>query len=535
MPDARPIDVVLVEDQRADADLIAAFLEGDDGFELRVVGTLGEARREIAASPPDVVLLDLNLPDADGDGLVREMLRAAGDVPVVVLTGRTDDEGASWVELGAEDFLQKAELGVRPLKRSIAFALTRRHRREMADLRTRLESTARMAASVAHEINNPVAIISGSIEMIGRRCEHLRTELGRQEGVPTVVRALSDELLGEIDDVVARNLECVERISVVVSSLDAFARPDRDRLEALDLNAVVEHAVRLAEHQTRWRTDVTLDTEPLPELTGSRDRLVRALVNLLINAGQATPDERSAPNPVRIRTRHRGDAIVIDVTDHGVGMDRSIIDLVFDPFFTTRTDGHAAGLGLTVARDIVHQHSGTIEADSDPTFGTTIRMVLPLDNGLQPAPARARPQPSPVAMTSTPRVLLIDDEPLLRSVTTQLLEPDYDVQTANDGDEALKLLAGNSAFDVVICDLMMPNMDGPAFWEAIGGVAPHLRQRLVFMTGGAFTPRAQTFLKQHAFAVLQKPFRRDELLAAVQQQLATAGLFAEAAANSDAE
>lgn len=538
MTDARSIDVVLVEDSVADADLIAAYLEHEavTPHRVRVAPTLRDARRELVAEPPDVVLLDLELPDSDGNALLRSIIEASGDVPIVVLTGRTDDEGQHWIGAGADDFLLKNELSSRTLHRSIAYALSRRHRRDLEDLRTRLESTGRMAASVAHEINNPVAIISGGIEMIGRRCELLRRELTKHPETPIMVRTLADELLGEINDVVARNLDCVERISVVVSSLDAFARPDSKQLEELDPNTVVEHAVRLAEHQTRWKTDVTLQLEAVPSLVGSRDRLVRTLVNLLINAGQATPAGQSSPNQVTIRTRHRGDSVVIDVNDKGVGIPEEVVPLVFDPFFTTRTDGRAAGLGLTVCRDIVLQHQGSIEVDSDPDFGTTVRITLPTNNGLQTA-REALPTPAPVPFRAdrTPRVLLIDDEPLLRSVTTQLLEPNFEVNTAQDGADALEKLAQDSEYDVVICDLMMPNMDGPSFFDAVGGVAPHIRQRLVFMTGGAFTPGAQEFLKQNMFAVLQKPFRREELLAAVQQQLATAGLFAEVAANSDAE
>lgn len=539
------VSLLLVEDRDPDAELVRAFLEEDQSTHYTVcrAKTVADAEAQLSQRRMDVLLVDLNLPDAEGTTIVERLIALANEAPLVVLTGGSTSSGTSAIQAGADDFLRKDELNPALLRRAIGYAISRSHRRAIAALNTELESMTRMAASVAHEINNPVAIISGGVEMIGMRCELLRHQLTLFPDTPPAIRDLAENLLNEVDDVVRRNLSCVDRIKTVVASLDAFARPDSRSLATLQIGEVLEHARHLAEHQTRWQSTVALQIEPLPPLVGVREKLLRVFLNLLSNAAQARPEEASAPTAVTVRARALDQMIVVDVIDNGTGIDAAAMPHIFDAFFTTRSDESAAGLGLSTARELVEQHGGTIEADSIVGHGTTVRVKLPIDNGLEPfappavdaASAQAEEHAPPAEATRRRRVLLIDDEPLLRSVTTQLLEIDFDVETASDGDEALERLRHDAAFDVVICDLMMPNLDGPALFDALGKFAPMLRERMVFMTGGAFTERAQTFLKTQPVAVLQKPFRRDDLLAAIHQQLATAGLLAPGAANSDAE
>ena len=534
------VSLLLVEDRDPDVELVRAFLEEDETTTYLVsrVNTVAEALTWLSKRRTDVMVVDLNLPDAEGTPIVERLLERGQGAPIVVLTGASVASGTSAIQAGADDFLRKDELDPAMLRRALGSAISRSHRRALAALNTELESMTRMAASVAHEINNPVAIISGGVEMIGMRCELLRHQLTLFPDTPRAIADLAENLLNEVDDVVRRNLSCVDRIKTVVASLDAFARPDSRSLATLHVGEVLEHARHLAEHQTRWQSTVSLQIEDLPPLTGVREKLLRVFVNLLANAAEARPEGNADPVAVTVRARAVDGVIVVDVIDNGTGIDAATMPHIFDPFFTTRSDESAAGLGLSTARDIVEQHAGTIEADSIHGHGTTVRVRLPLDNGLQAPENTIHEVASPADAPAAPRrrrVLLIDDEPLLRSVTTQLLEIDFDVNTASDGDEALVMLREDAEYDVVICDLMMPNLDCPALFDALGSFAPLLRERMVFMTGGAFTERAQTFLKTQPVAVLQKPFRRNDLLAAINQQLATAGLFAPGAANSDAE
>jgi CheY-like chemotaxis protein len=174
-------------------------------------------------------------------------------------------------------------------------------------------------------------------------------------------------------------------------------------------------------------------------------------------------------------------------------------------------------LGLSISHEIVRRHGGTMTAQSDGK-GARFEIVLPEHTGLEPS--RPTPPRSQAPTTGArARILLIDDEEMLRRVLKATLR-DHDVELAEDGAAALAIVRRDQAFDVILCDLMMPNVDGPAFFDILSVEFPHLVERVVFVTGGVFTSRARDFLARVPARVLDKPLGLDVLRGVVAEMLA---------------
>ena len=204
------------------------------------------------------------------------------------------------------------------------------------------------------------------------------------------------------------------------------------------------------------------------------------------------------------------------MSDNGPGIPADVRSRIFDPFFTTKPVGLGLGLGLSICHGIVTNHGGTITVDSAPGRGSTFRIVLPARprrDGARSAPRERRP-PRPRRPTARRRVLVIDDEPALAAMIRRVLAKECDVDLAVDAREGLERL-GAATYDVVLCDLMMPDMTGMDLYAEVARRHPGVERRFIFMTGGAFTPRATEFLAQVSNRRLEKPFETAVLKAAV--------------------
>jgi two-component system NtrC family sensor kinase len=225
---------------------------------------------------------------------------------------------------------------------------------------------------------------------------------------------------------------------------------------------------------------------------------------------------RADHNRIAVSTEDRGDVLVLVVEDTGHGIPAELRERIFEPFFTTKPTGRGGGLGLSVCLEIVRLHGGTITVESEVGRGSRFEVRLPLDNGLAPRP-RAEPSAAPARRRA--RILIIDDDALVLRGLGRMLSSDHEVVMANGGQEGLEILAADRRFDVILCDLMMPTTDGPQVHATLAERAPELLPRLVFCSGGAFTPRARAFLGSVENEVLGKPMRRDELLGVIAKRL----------------
>jgi CheY-like chemotaxis protein len=273
----------------------------------------------------------------------------------------------------------------------------------------------------------------------------------------------------------------------------------------------------MAGNEIRHRANVVRDYGNTPLVVANDARLSQVLVNLLVNAGQAIPPGRANDNEIRIRTSTDAcGRAVIEVTDTGAGIESEILKKLFVPFFTTKPAGVGTGLGLAICQRIVHDLGGEIAVTSVVGQGSTFRVALPA------APAPEAPAvTSSVATRSARRakILVVDDDAVVATTIRRVLSKHHDVVSANSGEEAARKIADGETFDLILCDLMMPVVTGMELHARLRTTAPAQAERMLFMTGGAFTPEARSFLAALTRPSLDKPFDSKQLIALVNERL----------------
>jgi CheY-like chemotaxis protein len=251
----------------------------------------------------------------------------------------------------------------------------------------------------------------------------------------------------------------------------------------------------------------------LPPVFADGHQIQQVLLNLIINAEQAMLSANGRGTLV-VRTWYdpERDSVVLEINDDGPGVSEEVRSKIFDPFFTTKAVGKGTGLGLTVAYAIAQEHGGHIRVESPPGLGASFYVELPASD------MAARPVTAPVStqlaenIGAGAAVLVVEDEPALASAVAEALtDAGFRVDRAGDGEEALGRVR-ERVYDLVICDLKMPRLDGPAFYRAVSEAAPALARRVVFVTGDVAGTDAERFLRDSGCRWLAKPFRLRDLL-----------------------
>ena len=386
-----------------------------------------------------------------------------------------------------------------PARMVVLRDVTEQHRlREQAAISDRLASLGALAASVAHEINNPLAYVLLSLDVASYEANAIGG--GRPDLREALVRARegTDRVLG-----IVRDLRLLSRL---------HEAPDA----AVDLAPVLDAALAVAERAVRSKARLVRSYGPTPLARGMPGKLGQVFLNLLTNAADAIPEGSPSSHMIRVSTHTGGDGrAIVEIADTGSGIPPAIAARVFDPFFTTKAVGLGTGLGLAMCHRIVTEHGGEITFVSAPG-ATTFRVALP------PAASQDRVEAAAGGEEATPvarprrRVLVIDDEPSLLASIGRALAGTHDVVTASSGHAALEIFGDDVGFDAVLTDLMMPGVAGMDVYERVREEHPGLERRFVFMTGGAFTPRAQRFVADVPNRCLEKPFERGQLLDAVE-------------------
>jgi CheY-like chemotaxis protein len=263
----------------------------------------------------------------------------------------------------------------------------------------------------------------------------------------------------------------------------------------------------MAWHEIRHRAHLAKAMADVPPVDANAARLGQVFLNVLLNAAQAIPEGHADQNEIRVvtRTDERGNAVV-EVSDTGIGIAAEDMPRIFDPFFTTKEGG--SGLGLAISHGTVKDLGGEIQASSVPGHGSTFRVVLPPAKQWHTAPPASSQD---VRVLARRRVLVIDDEPLVCEAIARALSEDADVECECEARQALARIAAGARYDVILCDLMMPVMTGMDLHAEVVRAAPMLAGRFVFMTGGAFTPRARAFLASVVNPCLEKPLDTGKL------------------------
>jgi PAS domain S-box-containing protein len=383
-------------------------------------------------------------------------------------------------------------------------------------LADRLASLGTLAAGVAHEINNPLLYVSMNLEYVTSEVQKISGQLAG--GGPLKAAEVMPQLEA-LDRPLHEAREGAQRVKDIVRDLRSFSSGGGgERVCPVDICAIIESALRMTRNEIKYRAEVVRQYGQTPLVDANESRIAQVFLNLLINAAQAIPEGNVPNNEIRISTAtDRAGRAVIQVQDSGVGIPPDVLPRVFDPFFTTKPAGKGTGLGLAIVHRIVTGLKGEIYIESQVGSGTTVRLVLPPAKGA-PQVCEAKPlcpHDAGVRDQRRLRVLLIDDETALGTALRRCISRYWNASFVNDGRQALELLRRDGGYDVIVCDLMMPEVTGMDIYEELTRTKPDLSKRMLFMTGGAFTERARTFLENVPNRYLEKPFDLAQLEAAV--------------------
>ena len=512
--------VLLVDD---DSELRGSLCDllRSDGYEVVAATNGSDALERLHQGPlPDLIVLDLVMPVKDGWQFRIEQKSdpAISSIPVLAMSADDTPKAAA---IDADLYIRK------PFQYPALLDAIHRviENRRLLHI-DRMASLGTLAAGIAHEINNPLTYVIANLQLVqeemSRRFQEYREAVWAGQGAEGPEPLESAQSLRELAARLRDALEGAERIRSIVLDVKTFSRAADDHRTLIDVRSVIDSAVRVVFAEIRQKAHLVKEYKHIPLVMANPGQLGQVFVNLLLNAAHAIGEGGPEKNVIRVVTgTSPPDQVVVEVSDSGNGIAPQVLHRIFDPFFTTKPLGIGTGLGLSVCHGIVHSLGGRISVESEVGHGTTFRIVLPSSSerahSSQPPPLYG-PEPS-----SRGRVLIIDDEPQLAHVVKLLLQPDHDASVATSCVKAFELLTAESdgsGFDVILCDLHMPGMSGMDLYEKLVGTHPHVAERMVFMTGGTFTPRSRDFVSGIKNPCIDKPVDAAEIRALVSRRVA---------------
>ena len=366
----------------------------------------------------------------------------------------------------------------------------------------KLSALGQMISGVAHELNNPLAVIKGSLELLLSR----------------------NELTSQSRDTVEKVASETDRAARLVRNFLSFAREQPSRRAIVNLNEIVQQVVDLRRFNfdlAGVRFQIELE-QNLPQVSADPDQIQQVVINLIDNAFHAMAD-MSGRGRLKIQTRTAAKFVRLLVEDNGSGVPEELVTKIFEPFFTTKEVGVGTGLGLSIAHTIMTDHKGRISYQRSSLGGAGFVLEFPRSE------TKDAPAPNPVASKSEPakpnhlpsgRILILDDEPLLAEMLAEILDLIGCSSTfCHSATEALKLLEKEN-FDLIISDFKMPGMNGQQFYEAVKQKKPEVAQRIMFMTADMKSDEMQAFLRATGNAHLEKPFTLNSVKQTVLEALA---------------
>jgi len=403
------MNILVVEDDEAHASAIRrAFQASGVTSEITIVGSLQEFRDRVAGQPPDVAIMDLNLPD----GRAVEALTSPaedGAFPILLMTSYGNEQIAvEAIKAGALDYIVKSPEAFNSmggtLERAIReWKLLQEKKRVEMQLKEsqaqviqqeKMASIGLLAAGVAHEINNPIGFITSNLSSLEKYADKLIQFIGFQE---QAIEKCADEatrsmlaekkqqlkldyLVTDLRELISESLDGSRRVSKIVQDLQSFSRSDNCEAVPSDLNETLMRTISMVRNEIKYVAELDLRLENLPPVVCQSQQIGQVVMNLLMNAAHSI----QTGGLITLAASQVGDSVEISVTDNGCGISPEHLERIFEPFFTTKEAGRGTGLGLAISHDIVKKHGGELLVESTAGQGTTFTVRLPIDpdNGI---------------------------------------------------------------------------------------------------------------------------------------------------------
>ena len=438
---------------------------------------------------------------------VQHMNRTGQSLPQREMRVLHEDGSLVWFELAPVRFV---ELPDGPA--SLVVARDRTQQRKLQDrlmAADQIASLGSLASGLVHEVSNPLTYVMGNLAVLSEGLNSLEQSTKAEVEINELRKALADARQG------------AERVRDLLADMKVFSRPDLGRRSRLELRKVLDSAINMAWPQIRPRARLVRDYGAAPAVRGVESKVALALFHLLINAAQAIDPGSADGHKVEVSLGEDADGwAYIEIRDTGCGLSEATRDQMWEPFFTTRSRGEGAGLGLPVVRSVIVAMGGEVEVVPREGQGAVARLRLPA-TARSTTPAPSSEWQAVPAEERFGRVLVVDDEPVIGALVRRALVG-HDVYIINSGRDAIEL-AQELEFDALICDLVMPDVSGVQVYEQLQALRPAMVPRIIFLTAGAFSAADRAFLDHIDNQVLDKPFEFSDLRQAVQLVLRSSG------------
>lgn len=391
--------------------------------------------------------------------------------------------------------------------------------RLQAIVNDKLASVGVLASGVAHEINNPIAWVLANLMQMKNTIHTLQTEVAISKNAHSEAASLTPKLKTlflEFEEMVNDSIQGANRVQNIVQDLIGFTRVSHEDIDLINVHDVIDSALNIASPHYKYKALLEKKFEEnLPNIHVNSGKLHQVILNFILNAAQAIPDGKQEENKIKIITAFEDEKVRIDISDTGCGIPSDNLAKIYQPFFTTEAESGGIGLGLSICYEIIRNLNGTVQINTKINEGTTFSIFLPLGNTLLQQTEKNQFTPTNI---SKKNILIIESEINLLNSLQRFLSTHHDVTTAVGGKAGLELLMKEDRiFDVILCDLAMPDVDGADIYYALQKQSPSITNHMIFIENGDYEAKLNDFINQEPVSCLKKPLDLTELLQTIEK------------------